>query len=514
MQLRRVARPFVLVACVGSAACSAILGLEAPPEGSGADASTDTTTSDGTTGNEGGTPEGSTGDAGTDGPVCLPLDAGGLGNVTYNALHNAVLPEGGTTWEFFEPNSVSAGAHDFLGGTFDGRYIYFAPNSTSTITRYDTTQGFQTGASWSVFDAHALVPAGVGFEGAVFDGHYVYFVPDHLPGAYTGTVVRFDKNGSFTNNGPQWSVFDLTTLPFADAGSLVGFGGGTFDGQNVYFAPLQDQAMHLSRVIRYTPALAGDGGGPVEAGVTGDAGDAGHDGGVPEAGPPVFSTAAAFSSFDLTIKDNAAAGYLGGTFDGHFTYLAPLVNNSTSHGLVARYDTTSGFTTGPAWGVFDLTVVNAGAIGFNGAAFDGRYVYLVPHNRTIVARYDTKDGVLQHAAAWSTFDMSTVTPADAGTPAFSGGAFDGRFVYFVPNLAGGQGSGGIVRYDTYSTFGDTCAWTYFDVSSLVAGATSYFGAVYDGQYLYLVPRGTWVARFQSKNANVMPSLPAFSGSFL
>jgi hypothetical protein len=514
MHVRRVARLLVLVACVGSAACSAILGLEAPPEGSGGDASTDTTTSDGTTG-EGGTPEGSTGDAGADGPLCLGLDAGGLGNVTYNALKNLTLPEGGTSWEFFEPNSVNAGAHDFQGGTFDGRYVYFAPNSTSTITRYDTTLGFQTGAAWSAFDVQALVPAGVGFEGAVFDGHYLYFVPYHVPGIYTGTIVRFDKNGSFTTNGPQWSVFDMTTLSLADAGTLVGFGGGTYDGQNVYFAPLQDQASHLSRVIRYTPALAGDGGagGPVDAGDAGS-GDAGHDAAVPEAGPPVFSTAAAFSPFDLTTKDNSAAGYLGAVFDGHYTYLVPLTNNSASQGIVARYDTTLGFTTSSSWGVFDLTTLNANAIGFNGAAFDGRYVYLIPHNRTIAARYDTKDGVLSHGTAWSTFDISTVTPSDAGIPTFSGGAFDGRFIYFIPNDAGGSGSGGVVRYDTFSTFTDPCAWTYFDISTLVAGATSYFGAIYDGQYLYLAPRGTWVARFQTKNANVMPSLPAFSGSFL
>ena len=473
MHVRRVARLFILVACAGSAACSAILGLEAPPEGSGSDASTDTTTNDGTTGGEAGTPEASAvhaSDAGTDGPVCLALDAGGLGNVAYNALHNATLPEGGTTWEFFEPNSVNVGAHDFQGGTFDGRYIYFAPNSTSIITRYDTTLGFDTGAAWSVFDVHALsVPAGLGFfrRGLRRPLRLLRCRTTRRPQrAYTGTItVRFDKNGSFTTNGPQWTVFDLTTLPLADAGTLVGFAGGTYDGQNVYLVPDLDQTMRVSRVIRYTPALAGDGGGvPVDAGDAGDAGngDAGHDGGVPEAGPPVFSTEAAFSAFDLTTKDNAAAGYVGAVFDGHFTYLAPLTNNSNGQGIVARYDTTLGFTTGTAWGVFDLTAINTDAVGFNGASFDGRYVYLVPHNRTIVARYDTKDGVLSHATAWSTFDLSTVTPADAGTPAISGGAFDGRFVYFVPNLVGGSGSGGIVRYDTFSTFDDPCAWTFFD----------------------------------------------------
>ena len=45
-------------------------------------------------------------------------------------------------------------------------------------------------------------------------------------------------------------------------------------------------------------------------------------------------------------------------------------------------------------------------------------------------------------------------------------------------------------------------------------ASFYFGAVFDGQYLYFVPRGNGlVARFDAKTPPSMPNLPAFHGSF-
>jgi len=62
-------------------------------------------------------------------------------------------------------------------------------------------------------------------------------------------------------------------------------------------------------------------------------------------------------------------------------------------------------------------------------------------------------------------------------------------------------------------FTSPCAWSLHDTSQDVAGATQYYGAVYDGQYLYLVAKGTWVARYETKSNNSMPPLPAFYGSF-
>jgi hypothetical protein len=139
-------------------------------------------------------------------------------------------------------------------------------------------------------------------------------------------------------------------------------------------------------------------------------------------------------------------------------------------------------------------------------------VYLVPHSKTIVTRFDTT-GDFVHSSSWSTFDVSQIVPIDGGTAAFAGAAFDGRFVYLVPELAAGQSFGIVTRYDSWSTFESPCAWSAYDLSQLNASAVEYFGAVYDGEYLYLVPKGTVVARFNTKSSVAMPPLPAFNGSF-
>src|SRR5439155_1209450 len=130
----------------------------------------------------------------------------------------------------------------------------------------------------------------------------------------------------------------------------------------------------------------------------------------------------------------------------------------------------------------------------------------------IVARYDTQ-GVFTAAGAWSTFDVSTV---NAGAKGFIGAAFDGRFVYLVP-YSNGATDGIVARYDTQGVFTASAAWSTFDVSTVNAGAKGFNGAVFDGRYLYLVPNNgtvaSTVARFDAKSPPSMPNLPGFFGSF-
>jgi hypothetical protein len=100
-------------------------------------------------------------------------------------------------------------------------------------------------------------------------------------------------------------------------------------------------------------------------------------------------------------------------------------------------------------------------------------------------------------------------------PQYAGAAFDGRFVYFVP--AGG-GFDSLTRYDTLSTFTADCAWSTFDLTQIAtgdAGAPLYVGAIFDGQYLYVVPDSiSPIVRFKAKTPQALPALPAFHGSFL
>src|SRR5207244_3033691 len=101
--------------------------------------------------------------------------------------------------------------------------------------------------------------------------------------------------------------------------------------------------------------------------------------------------------------------------------------------LVVRYDAKASFTSPSSWSAFDVATVTAGATGFFGAAFDARYVYFIPWFNTaysgVVARYDSL-GSFSAAGSWSTFDVATV---NAGAAGFIGAAFDGRYLYLAPN---------------------------------------------------------------------------------
>ncbi|HEY5242196.1 MAG TPA: hypothetical protein VIJ22_12045, partial [Polyangiaceae bacterium] len=501
-----------------SAACGNLLGLEPPPTGdAGADSAPpfDATTGDSPVGDAPG-PEhdgGADADASVDG-LCLPLDAGD-GSATYYTISPVVIDDAGThNWQYFEPSSVNTLSRDFQGAVFDGQYVYFAPSGSGTVTRYDTHGGFTSFASWVTFDTTALGPTAQGFNGAVYDGRYVYFVPYHTAAAgYVGLLVRFDTQGTFTgaDAGASWSTFDLASLPVPDGGALVGFASGVYDGNFVYLMPYFNGVERASLVVRYDP----DGGIPTGDAGSRDGGDSGaRDGGdAGEGGPPVFAVASQFSMFDVSTRSDNAAGFYGGVFDGRYVYTVPYENNVGVDGVLVRYDTETSFLTATAWTPFDMATINATAEGFTGATFDGRYIYFVPKFKTVTARYDTLATSLGSKSSWSIYDLSTVTPADAGTPSFAGGAFDGRFVYFIPGTTSAQPLGSVVRYDSWSDFSSACAWSTHDVSQDIAVATNYFGAVFDGQYLYLVPKGTWVARFEAKTPRAMPTLPGFNGSF-
>jgi hypothetical protein len=231
-----------------------------------------------------------------------------------------------------------------------------------------------------------------------------------------------------------------------------------------------------------------------------------------------FQNPASWSSFDLTTLNPGNAGFAGAAFDGRFLYLVPFQNGGLGDngfsGLAARYRVDAGLDASAAWASLDLTTINGLAFGFSGAAFDGRYLYFVPHTRAIALRLDTTSTQPSSPGAWSVKDLSRLAAVDGGSGAagaFSGAAFDGRFVYFVPST---PGFGTLVRYDTLGTFGADCAWSNIDLTQANTLANAYFGAVFDGEYLYLVPHDNgFVARFDAKKPAALPDLPAFHGSF-
>jgi len=306
-------------------------------------------------------------------------------------------------------------------------------------------------SKWSTFDISTAVSDARGFFGGAFDLHHVYF-------AWRFGVVRYDSSGALTDPG-SWESngFNMFTAP----GELVA--SAAFDGQNIYFAANYiNGGFYTGSVSRYDPSSS-------------------------------FTSTKSWATFEVTTVNTSAGGFSGAAFDGRYLYFVPNRNPGSYDGNVARYDTTAPFAGVGSWATFDVSTVNAVAKGFHGAAFDGRYLYLVPgtdlsliaNPNTVVPRYDTTSDFTS-PTSWTTFDLTTANPGIAGG-SYAGAAFDGRYVYLVPFNNGGSAYSVVMRFDSTSTFGNSASWSTFDVSRVNPGAKGFQGAAFDGRYIYLVP---------------------------
>ena len=411
----------------------------------------------------------------------VPMDASDAATFDYHDMSTASL------WESFDLQQLGQpSAHGYIGGAFDGRYVYFAPNYTGGVApatpthrvlRFDTTGTFKNVSSWATIDTTTLGLGNslTGFGGIVFDGRYVYFVPysSQWPSTSDQLVLRYDTMGQFTDTS-KWSLAATSyASPYTNAG---GFQGAVFDGRYVMFVPNGAATQYTGLTARYD--TQGD-----------------------------FADAAAWSSHDLQF-----GRFEGGIFDGRYAYFVPN-GNGTPTGTVARYDTQAPFDTG--WSTYDVEKVDPNAHGFIGGAFDGRYVYLIPnHDQTqplgVIARYDTT-ATFTASASWSTFDLTTVHPNALG---FRGAIFDGRYIYCVPYENNSVALGLVARYDTQAPFATKSSWSTFDMTTVDPNATGFFGGVFDGRYVYFTPYDYGpVVRFDAKTPSAMPALPAFHGSF-
>jgi hypothetical protein len=303
----------------------------------------------------------------------------------------------------------------------------------------------------------------------------------------------------------NWLTFDVTTV----SPGVYDFAGGAFDGRYAYFVPQTSNSMPAgpeSTVVRYdtqapfaapsswaafdTSTLPSQPGG--YEGVAFDGrylylvpyDDRTGNGGrvVRYDTQATFGAATSWSTFDMKTVDAGATGYQGATFDGRYVYFTPDPYGAKS--IAVRYDTQSPFTAATSWSAFDTLTVSAKAQGFAGATFDGRYVYLVPQDDDnpdgLVTRFDTT-GAFGDAASWSTFDTTTLDPNAAF---YQGGVFDGRYVYLSP---ASRTSGVVSRYDTFASFGAATSWSTFDTTQVNAGADGFYSAGFDGRFVYFVP---------------------------
>jgi N-acetylneuraminic acid mutarotase len=356
----------------------------------------------------------------------------------------------------FDPDGYS-------GGVFDGRYIYFVPlndgttGPSSLVLRHDTASGsFKSMKSWAVFDPGANGVGTEGYNGGAFDGRYVYFAPGSNAAGAHGEVLRFDTHAAFDATA-SWTTFDAGA--HGVGADPDGYSAAVFDGHYLYFVPSDNGTEAHGEVLRYDTQAD-------------------------------FQTAASWTAFDPGAHGVGTDpdGYLMGLFDGRFIYFGPNNNGTERHGEFLRYDTKASFVETMSWTAFDPGAAGLGTDidSYHGLAFDGRYLYATPWYNNVTyhtqfLRYDTRTA-FDSLGSWTVFDPEA---AGVGTGAgFHGAAFDGRYVYALPNT-----HGEVYRYDTRKPYTSTTAWSVFNVpgSGIGVNPTDFSGAVFDGRYIYCVP---------------------------
>ncbi len=361
-------------------------------------------------------------------------------------------------------------------------FVYALGSTTTTIAVADRTVTgsiidpvapskdagqFTDPQKWDAFDPGDLGEGDDpdGYNGAAFDGRYIYYAPyRNEEYSYHCEVLRFDTaSGYGFTSMKSWKTFDPASHGVCTAGG--GYHGSVFDGRYVYFVPWGDNDGLHGEVLRFD--------------TTGTFID-----------PSAWS---AFEAGEHGIGVNPV-GYVGGVSDGRYIYFSPYYDGEDNHGEVLRFDTSGGFTQLESWTTYDPGADGVGVDpdGYTGAIYDGRYIYFAPGDNGTdrhgeVLRYDTS-GDFTLPGSWATYDPGLHEVGD-DPDGYSGGVFDGRYVYFSPYHNGTAHHGEVLRYDTDGEFSTPSSWTTFDAKSHGLGSdpTGLHGAVFDGRYVYFSP---------------------------
>lgn len=330
-------------------------------------------------------------------------------------------------------------------------------------------------AQWSplgTFDTFEAYDAGhtsgletAGFFGAVFDGRYVYFVPQHDSQTRHGKVLRYDTHGDF-HASTSWEGYDAGRT---DGMNTKGYYGAVATGDSIYFVPRRDAEGFHSRVLRYD--RQGD-----------------------------FADPRSWEAYDAGMDRS----YQSAAFDGRYIYFSPghvAVHRSEvseakacaspavtgmdpnyvlqGNSIVLRHDTCGGFKDSQSWATYDAADTNGlDTCDYDGACFDGRYIYFAPLSTGNVLRYNTHSS-FDDRQSWTAFDAKPL-----GMKLCVGAVFDGRHIYFVPY---GE-SDILVRYDSDLDFNDPSSWSNYCTSDTAGFPTTGFdGGIFDGRYVYLIP---------------------------
>jgi len=314
-------------------------------------------------------------------------------------------------WAQMQMNSAQGGTalnNAYNAALFDGRYIYYVVENSSTMVRFDTAKSFTAITSWEQIGmdsvvGNAAVPAAT-YQGCTFDGRFLYLAPTN-----GDTFIRFDTTLSFTSIS-SWLQLAIDSGLGAAPPSVAAFRGCTYDGRYVYFAPANSDTF-----VRFDTTVS-------------------------------FSVVSSWQQMPMNSAQGAAAvdqAYTGIAYDGHHVYFAPATSDT-----FIRFDTIKPFTDITAWQQIAMSSAQGNTeldTAYGGATFDGRYVYFSALNSDTFVRFDTMESFTS-LSAWEQVAMNSAQGGAAVNTAYNALTFDGYYIYMAP-----EGADTVIRFRANNT---------------------------------------------------------------
>ena len=196
------------------------------------------------------------------------------------------------------------------------------------------------------------------------------------------------------------------------------------------------------------------------------------------------------SGYNLGSMYSGTKGYPHPIFDGRYVYWTPNVwDYQHFHTLAIRYDTTLPYKNLSSWEVFNISTATAYSIGaYRDMVYDGRYIYYTPYFEAYIARYDTT-GSFNETSSWYVFDAKNVSNCNNQCYGFNGATFDGEFIYYNPYKRNGSVVHfDFIRYNTSKQFNLSSSWDYVNLTGNIDGVSQptygYYETIYVNGYVY------------------------------
>lgn len=302
-------------------------------------------------------------------------------------------------------------------------------------------------------DLTLLHPNLKGYSGSCVLGEYAYLSPlMNGPGQFQGNVVRVHLN-----HWDKTEYCDVSNwFPMA-----CGYVDTFADNQYVYFIPFCNKEHH-GLLLRYDSTK-------------------------------LFNSIEAWTLVDLqALVHIQAKGFISGSIDEEYLYLAPYQSSWTQHhGLAVRYKLSSPIDNPESWSYFDMSELHPEARGYHSAVNSNNRIWFVPYvseNRVyhghLTAFQSSNGSSFIEKDNWIHFDMTEIHPLAKG---YVGGCVNQNHLYLAPYFNGIERHGLVLKYDTTMPIQSKNAWDYFDLTSLNSDLRGFFGSIVHKDHIYFLP---------------------------